>query len=53
MWQSEVWNGQAVAMNLTTIWAAFAVLLAMNEPAEVSAVADGDRVVDRKGDAKK
>ena len=41
MWQSEIWNGQAVAMNLTTIWAAFAVLLAMNEPAEVSAAADG------------
>lgn len=40
MWQSEVWDGQDVAMSLTVIWTAGAVLLAMNEPAEVTAAAE-------------
>lgn len=34
MWQSEEWNGKDTAMQLATLWAVFAVLLAMNEPAE-------------------
>lgn len=40
MWQSEAWDGQDVAISLTTIWAAFAVLLAMNDSAEVAASAE-------------
>lgn len=32
MWQSSSWNGKETAMGITTLWAAFAVLLAMNEP---------------------
>lgn len=33
MWQSSSWNGKDTAMGIVTLWAAFAVLLAMNEPA--------------------
>lgn len=43
MWQSEVWDGGDVAMNLTAIWAGLAVLLAMNEPAEVTTAADVEK----------
>lgn len=33
MWQSSAWNGKETAMGIVTLWAGFAVLLAMNEPA--------------------
>lgn len=33
MWQSSTWNGKETAMGIVTLWAGFAVLLAMNEPA--------------------
>jgi len=32
MWQSSTWNGKDTAMPLATLFAVFAVLLAMNEP---------------------
>lgn len=32
MWQSGSWNGKDTAMGIVTLWAGFAVLLAMNEP---------------------
>ena len=32
MWQSSTWNGKETAMGIVTLWAGFAVLLAMNEP---------------------
>lgn len=31
MWQSSTWNGKDTAMPLAILWAAFAVLLALNE----------------------
>ena len=34
MWQSDIWNGKETAMGISTLWAGFAVLLAMNEPAQ-------------------
>jgi predicted small integral membrane protein len=36
MWQSDTWNGKDTAMGIVTLWAGFAVLLAMNEPREVT-----------------
>ena len=33
MWQSSIWNGKDTAMGIVTLWAGFAVLLALNEPA--------------------
>ena len=36
MWQSSIWNGKDTAMGISTLWAGFAVLLAMNEPAPVA-----------------
>lgn len=38
MWQSSSWNGKDTAMPLAILWAAFAVFLAMNEPATEPAV---------------
>lgn len=32
MWQSAIWNGKDTAMGIVTLWAGFAVLLALNEP---------------------
>ncbi len=32
MWQSSSWNGKDTAMGIATLWAGFAVLLAINEP---------------------
>ncbi len=32
MWQSSIWNGKDTAMGIVTLWAGFAVLLALNEP---------------------
>lgn len=32
MWQSSIWNGKETAMGIVTLWAGFAVLLAVNEP---------------------
>jgi len=32
MWQSSIWNGKDTAMGISTLWAGFAVLLAMNQP---------------------
>ncbi len=32
MWQSSSWNGKDTAMGISTLWAGFAVLLALNEP---------------------
>lgn len=32
MWQSSTWNGKDTAMPLATLFAVFAVLLALNEP---------------------
>ncbi|HUH53910.1 MAG TPA: DUF2165 domain-containing protein [Microbacteriaceae bacterium] len=32
MWQSSSWNGKDTAMGIVTLWAGFAVLLAINEP---------------------
>lgn len=32
MWQSSTWNGKDTAMGIVTLWAGFAVLLALNEP---------------------
>jgi len=32
MWQSSIWNGKDTAMGIATLWAGFAVLLALNEP---------------------
>lgn len=32
MWQSSSWNGKDTAMPIATLWAGFAVLLALNEP---------------------
>ena len=37
MWQSSTWNGKDTAMNISLLWAGFAVLLAMNEPAGLGA----------------
>lgn len=42
-WQSDAGNGQSFAMSLTTIWAAFAVLLAKDEPAEVTAASEVEK----------
>jgi len=36
MWQSSIWNGKSTAMGISTLWAGFAVLLALNEPEAVS-----------------
>ena len=36
MWQSSSWNGKDTAMGISTLFAGFAVLLALNEPVEVS-----------------
>lgn len=36
MWQSQIWNGKDTAMPLAILWAAFAALLAMNEPVQRS-----------------
>jgi len=36
MWQSSTWNGKDTAMDLTLLWVALAVLLALNEPATSS-----------------
>ncbi|QTV80916.1 DUF2165 family protein [Microbacterium sp. NIBRBAC000506063] len=36
MWQSSIWNGKDTAMGIVTLWAGFAVLLALNEPASAS-----------------
>lgn len=36
MWQSSTWNGKETAMGISTLFAGFAVLLAMNEPAKAS-----------------
>jgi predicted small integral membrane protein len=33
MWQSGIWNGKETAMGIAMLWAGFAVLLALNEPA--------------------
>ena len=33
MWQSSTWNGKDTAMPLAILWAAFAAMLAMNQPA--------------------
>ena len=32
MWQSSTWNGKDTAMPLATLWAGFAVLLALGDP---------------------
>ena len=32
MWQSSSWNGKDTAMGIATLWAGFAVLLAINDP---------------------
>lgn len=32
MWQSSSWNGKDTAMGISTLWAGFAVLLALNDP---------------------
>jgi predicted small integral membrane protein len=40
MWQSETWNGKDTAMGIVTLWAGLAVLLALNEPSEVSRKSD-------------
>lgn len=37
MWQSDSWNGKETAMAIITLWAGWAVLLAVNEPPEVAA----------------
>jgi predicted small integral membrane protein len=31
MWQSEIWNGKETAMDITTVWVGFAVLLALKD----------------------
>lgn len=36
MWQSQIWNGKDTAMPLAILWAAFAALLAINEPVQRS-----------------
>lgn len=36
MWQSPLWNGKSTAMDIVTLWTGFAVLLAMNEPANAT-----------------
>lgn len=33
MWQSEIWKDKDTAMGIATLWGAFAVLLALEEPA--------------------
>jgi predicted small integral membrane protein len=40
MWQSSIWNGKDTAMGISTLWAGFAVLLAMNQP---SAAAESNK----------
>lgn len=37
MWQSSTWNGKDTAMPLATLFAVFAVLLAINEPRKAEA----------------
>ncbi|NLT26512.1 MAG: DUF2165 domain-containing protein [Microbacteriaceae bacterium] len=39
MWQSSIWNGKDTAMGIVTLWAGFAVLLAMNGPRDAVAPA--------------
>lgn len=39
MWQSSIWNGKDTAMGIATLWAGFAVLLALNEPAATTTAA--------------
>ncbi len=36
MWQSSSWNGKDTAMGITTLWAGFAVLLALNDTVSVA-----------------
>jgi predicted small integral membrane protein len=36
MWQSSIWNGKDTAMGIATLWAAFAVILALNSPVAVT-----------------
>lgn len=31
MWQSQIWNGKETAMDITTVWVGFAVLLALKD----------------------
>lgn len=31
MWQSQIWNGKDTAMGIATLWAGFAILLAMKD----------------------
>ncbi|MHA6258978.1 DUF2165 family protein [Sporosarcina sp. CAU 1771] len=31
MWQSQIWNGKDTAMGISTLWAGFAILLAMKD----------------------
>ncbi len=38
MWQSSIWNGKDTAMGISTLWAGFAVLLAINDPVVISDV---------------
>lgn len=42
MWQSSTWNGKDTAMGIVTLWAGFAVLLAMNEPERAPAHASAE-----------
>jgi predicted small integral membrane protein len=32
MWQSDIWNGKDTAMGIATLWGAFAIILALNNP---------------------
>ncbi|WOS96270.1 DUF2165 family protein [Nosocomiicoccus massiliensis] len=31
MWQSQIWNGKETAMSISTLWAAFVILLALKD----------------------
>lgn len=31
MWQSQIWNGKETAMDITTVWIGFAILLALKD----------------------
>ncbi len=31
MWQSQIWNGKETAMDITTVWLGFAILLALKD----------------------
>ena len=31
MWQSQIWNGKETAMDITTVWVGFAILLALKD----------------------